>query len=157
MNPAHVHLVLNHIPVFASVFGLGLLAVAIVLRHDAYQRLALGIFILNALLTIPVYVTGEPAEGVLGSIDPVPETLIEPHEDAAAVTLTLVEVLGLTALGALVSIRRKPAAHRPLVLASVSLGILVVVSTAWTSHLGGLIRHPEITGPAPGAIQDTLP
>jgi hypothetical protein len=53
------------------------------------------VFVFSALATIPTYLTGEPAEdaieGVAGAIEP----WIEPHEEAALVSLILGEALGV--------------------------------------------------------------
>ena len=50
MNPAHLHLMLNHIPVLGTAFGLGLLAFALWRRSDELKKTALGVFVLVALM-----------------------------------------------------------------------------------------------------------
>ena len=62
MNAIHVHLMLTHVPVLGTVFGLGLLLVALWRRSDEVKKVALGVFVLAALFAVPVYLTGEPAE-----------------------------------------------------------------------------------------------
>ena len=64
MNATHLHLMLNHIPVLGTVFGLGLLVFALWRKSEELKKAALGIFLIVALLAVPVYLTGEPAEGV---------------------------------------------------------------------------------------------
>ena len=79
MNPAHLHLMLNHVPVLAIPFGLAVLGWAMFRRRPEFARLALIVFVFSALATIPTYLTGEPAEdaieGVAGAIEP----WVEPH------------------------------------------------------------------------------
>ena len=149
MNPSHVHLLLNHIPVLSSIFGLALLAYALAVRHDAYQRLALVVLACSALAAIPAYLTGEPAEHFAATVAPIPEEFVEPHEEAALVSLVLVEMVGLTAMAALWSARRKPTANRALVWVSLVLALASAATLTWTANVGGRIRHPEIrSGPA---------
>ena len=150
MNWAHLHLLLNHLPVLGTVFGLGLLAWAVLRRNDAVQRVALGTFVVVALLALPAYFTGEPAEGVVEHAAGVAETFIETHEAAALVALIGAELVGLLALVALYRARGGRTAsvlatRAVLVMATVTVGLM-----AWTANLGGRIRHAEIR---PGAEQ----
>ena len=48
MNLAHIHLLLNHIPVLASAFGFGLLLFAMISPNDRFQRLALIVFVISS-------------------------------------------------------------------------------------------------------------
>lgn len=153
MSLAHLHLVLNHVPA-VGVLVVGLIVVmAAGRRTPQLERVALGLLVVFALLTIPVYLTGESAEEVAERLPGVAEAMIDRHEDAAQAALIAVEVLGAAALVGLALFRRR-LLPRAFVLA---LGALIVVTTAlfgWTGYLGGQIRHPEIrtaspAGPAP--------
>lgn len=53
MNWAHVHLLLNHVPVLGTIFGLALLGYALMRRNDGLTRVALGVFVVVALLALP--------------------------------------------------------------------------------------------------------
>jgi hypothetical protein len=83
MNWAHVHLMLSHLPVVGTIFGLLLLLLAQLRKSEELKRVSLGIFVLTALLALPVYFTGEPAEKVVEHLPGVTEPLIEEHENAA--------------------------------------------------------------------------
>ena len=61
MSGAHLHLILNHTPVVGSVFALLLLACAFFWQSDPLKRAGLAAAVIVALLTIPTYLTGEPA------------------------------------------------------------------------------------------------
>jgi len=65
MNPAHLHLVLNHFPTIGFAVGLGLLAVAIALKKDELKRASLVVLFLAALITIATYLTGNAAHASL--------------------------------------------------------------------------------------------
>lgn len=67
MNLTHLHLLLNHLPVVGTICGAGLLAFTLSRRSNDLKRAALGLLVISALVAIPAYLTGEPAEdGVKG-------------------------------------------------------------------------------------------
>jgi uncharacterized membrane protein len=148
MNWAHVHLVLNHIPVLGTVFGLTLLGYAVIRRDDTLKKAALGAFVAIALLALPVYFTGEPAEELVEGAAGISKTAIEAHEQSALISLVGVELLGIIALIGLVAARRRP------VSATVG-GVTLIVSLATaalmarTANLGGQVHHEEIRAGAP--------
>lgn len=157
MNPAHLHLMLNHIPVLAVPFGLAVLGWAMFRPRPEIARLALIVFVFSALAIIPTYLTGEPAEdrieGVVAAIEP----WVEPHEEAALVSLILGQALGVLAIAGLWSARRAVSPSRPMMMASLVLALVTAGSLAYTANLGGRIRHTEIRGSAsqPGAAGST--
>ena len=143
MNPAHLHLVLNHLPPVGVLFGILLLVAASYRKSDELTRAGLGLFVVVALLAFPTYFTGEPAEDAIGHLPGVSKDLIETHEDAALTTLIAVEILGVVSLLGLAAYRR----HAPpkwFVAASLALSILVGGMLGRTADLGGQIRHSEI-------------
>jgi len=68
MNLAHLHLVLNHLPVLGTGFGLALLIFGLWRRSDELKKTALGVLVLVALAAVPVYLTGEPAEELVQAV-----------------------------------------------------------------------------------------
>lgn len=147
MNPAEIHLALNHIPVIGSIVTLLVWLWALVRRSDEVRRLAMLGMVLVAILTVPTFLTGEPAEKRVEHAPGVSERVIEPHEDAAKFALGSGIVLGLVALVGLFAFRGRPAPRWfGIALLIVNLwAVSVVLRTAW---LGGQIRHTEIR---PGA------
>ena len=156
MNLTHLHLILNHVPVFGTAFGLGLLVFAIWRKSEELKKTTLGVFVIVALLAVPVYLTGEPAEDGVKSLPGVSKPIIEQHEEAATVAFTSVVVLGVTALAGLLLFRRGkmvPAWYGYVMLAaSLIVGGLMV----WTANMGGQVRHTEIRSSAspPAVIGD---
>jgi uncharacterized membrane protein len=144
MNLTHVHLMLNHVPVLATAFGLGLLVVGAWRRSDELKKAALGLFVVGALLAVPVYLTGEPAEDAVEQLPGVSKAIIEQHEDAAAVAFTAIAVLGVAALAGLFLVRGDtlmPAWFSSLMFAA---SLVVAGLMTWTAYLGGQVRHTEI-------------
>jgi len=153
MNPAHLHLILNHIPVLGTIIALGLLGFAVWKRSEEIKRAALGLLVITALLGVPAFLTGEPAEDMIKGLPGVSRPLISHHEEAAEGAFIALCILGGIALAGLLWFRRGkllPAWFNAVVLA----GSLIVGGwMAWTANLGGQIRHPEIRsgGGAQGA------
>ena len=143
-NWAHVHLWVNHIPVLGTVFGLALLAIVMKGNREDGKKTALGTFVVVALVAILTYLTGEPAEEVVEHLPGISEDIIETHEEFAIVSLVAVEVLGLVSLVGLFLSRKSARIPPRLVTICLVLSLAAVATLAWTAHLGGQIRHPEI-------------
>ncbi len=143
MNPAHLHLLLNHILLPGILFGLALLLVALSRNNDELKKLSCCVFVLIALLAIPTYLTGEGAEEIVEHLPGIEHELIEEHEESALVSLVAIEVLGLLSLAGLVRFRGSGELPRWFVTACLLLAIVVAGMVAWTSNLGGRISHSE--------------
>jgi hypothetical membrane protein len=79
MNWAHVHLIINHIPVLGVLGGILLLGYAIVRKSDEATMLSFVLFALVALATIGVFVAGEEAEDMVKNLPGVTEAYIGNH------------------------------------------------------------------------------
>jgi len=146
MNGAHLHLVLNHLPVLGVGFGLLLLLAARLRRSAELTRAALVVFVLAAGAAGTAYLTGEPAEEAVEGLAAVTETAIEQHEEAATVALVLTGLLGAGALLGLVGFRRQALPPGWFTSAALIGALVAGGSMAYTANLGGQIRHPEISG-----------
>ena len=146
MNPAHLHLMLNHFPVVGLVFALAFLGWGVVRRNPSLMKISFAVLVAVALLAIPAFLTGEPAEKVAEGLPGVSDPIIEQHEKAAKVALVVTLVTGAAALAGLWLYRGKAVASwcmtSVLLLALVAAGLM-----AWTANLGGKVRHTEIRGP----------
>jgi hypothetical protein len=154
MNATHLHLLLNHLPVLGTLFGLGLLLFGIWRKSTELKKTSLGVLVLVALAAVPVYLTGEPAGDAVESLPGVSKPIMEQHEEAAGFAFTGSLALGGAALGGLIFFRNGRALPvwygTSLLLACLIVGGLVV----WSASLGGQIRHTEIragNGPPPAS------
>jgi hypothetical protein len=143
VDPVHLHLALNHVPVVGLGFALVTLALAFFWKNEPLGRLGLAFLVLIALATVVVRFTGSGAEDAVEKLPGVTERVIERHEDAANLALILVGVLGLAAAAGLAGWRGRSAPRwfHAGVLALVVIGGGVM---AYASNLGGQIRHTEI-------------
>lgn len=151
MNLAHVHLLLNHMPVVGSIIGLLLLLWAFLRGSDELKRASLALFVAAAVVSVPVFLTGEPAEELTENLPGVSEAVIERHEDSAVLSLIAAEVLGAISLfGLILAWRSREKAARWTMALSLAASLVTVGLMAWTANLGGQIRHTEIRASAAG-------
>ncbi len=146
MNAAHLHLLLNHIPVIGIPIVGVLLVLALAGKQQALVRIALGFTVVLALFTIPVYLSGEPAEEIVEDLPGVPHAVLEEHEEIAKVTFVATEVLGALALLGLALAWKRGRVPKPLTYGSLVLVLIATGLLARTAYLGGQIRHTEIRG-----------
>jgi hypothetical protein len=143
MSGAHWHLVLSHLPVLGVPFAAALLAAGLWRRNVTLQRTALVILVLAGLAAGLAYLTGESAEHALENMAGRPESLIEPHEEAAlaaAIGTGLLACLAVTALW----LMRRERFGRTWGWRTMAFAIGVSLALAWVATLGGRISHPEI-------------
>lgn len=151
MSLVHVHLVLNHVPVVGLGLALVLLSYGMLRQSKDVVRSALVGFVALALLAVPAYLTGEPAEKAIKGHPGTAPTAIEAHERAAGVALAGMELVGAVALALLFLYRRRALPST----VSVSLLVLACVLSglmAWTANLGGKIHHTELAGGASAPV-----
>jgi len=144
LNSAHIHLLLNHFPIIGSLVGLLLLAAALFRKSDELKRVSVVAFIFTALITVPVYLTGEPAAHIVEKLPGVREALIAQHDNAATISFIVVGILGVAALWGLWRYRMSEVLPNWFVMALLVMSILVNGLMMWTGKLGGQIRHTEV-------------
>lgn len=153
MNAVQIHLMMNHVPVVAPVMAGLLLLIGFAVRSQAVLRAGLATLIVAALFAIPVFLTGEPVEEIAEKLPGVAKQQIETHEDSAKASLIFLSVLGAGSLLALLAYRKRPL---PTGVGAAVLVLCVIAAgqVAWTAHLGGQIRHTELSAggsASPGA------
>lgn len=154
MNAAYVHLALNHFPLLGIGFGLLLLVAGMVQRSDVLKKAALVTLAVAGLAAGPVYLSGEPAEGVVEDLAGVSERAIESHEESALASLVAAGLLGVVALAAWWVLRRGGVAARLLVNGALALGVVTALLLARTAQYGGRIRHTELRSGATAPAED---
>ena len=143
MSPTHVHLFLNHFPVVGTVIGIGLLALAILKKHDSLAKTTLGLFVALAAISVVVFLTGESAEEAVENVAGFSEAITERHEEFAFVATIVFTSFGAIALGIL-AVFRKKTLPRWVTLGSFVLALVASGFMGYTAMLGGQVRHTEI-------------
>ncbi len=144
VNWAHLHLMINHIPVIGLPGAVLLLLYAVVRKSEEVQRVAFGAIILVAILTIGVYLSGQAAENMVKKLPGVTEEAIGRHEDVADLSLILIEALGVLALAGLFFLRRSGSIPKWLVSLVFVFSLITALVVGYTANRGGEIRHSEI-------------
>jgi len=144
MNNTHVHLLLNHFPVIGSLIGIMILLYGLLIKNINIQKVSLATIVVMALIAIPVFLTGEPAEEAVENLPGVVESIIESHEEAAEVAFWVMMFTGGLALITLgLQIINHPFAKTFVLIALIS-GIASFGLMGRAAYLGGQIRHTEI-------------
>lgn len=152
MNPVQTHLALNHLPLFLILAGIPVLFVALRRKSAELKGLASIFFIVAGVVTVPVFLTGEPTENIVVHKAGVARADIEEHEMAADFALYFGVGLGVFVLALSLFEKFK----RPAPVAAwwfvVALGVFTLTVFLRTGYLGGHIRHDEIKTAAEKAL-----
>jgi len=146
---AHLHLLVNHAPVFGSLFALILLIVSYFTSADAFRRTAFVVLIGTAIAAAAADLSGDAAEDAVRGLPGIKREVIHAHEEMADKAYYLADVLGVLALVGLVRWRRRPIPAGATVAAILATAF-VGGAMAYTALLGGQIRHTEVR---PGATK----
>ncbi|NUO63124.1 MAG: hypothetical protein HOQ11_00870 [Gemmatimonadaceae bacterium] len=143
MNNAHIHLLINHVPVLGTLLVLALLAFAAARRSSGRTRDALGVLAVLGAVSVVVYLTGGAAEDSVENLPGVSERMIESHEEAALAATVALGALAALAIATLWRFRGR-VLPRWVAFAGLFGTAVVAGMMAWTANLGGQIRHSEI-------------
>ncbi len=148
MDGAHLHLAINHLPIVGALIGFLVLLTGVFIKSPQVKYTALGIFIFSALTSVAVFYTGKRAEGIVGNIPGISETLIHQHEEYAELFFTTLLILGGIALITLFLEIRKAKIANYGFIAMLLLSIATMVMAGYVGTSGGGIRHAEIRNEA---------
>lgn len=143
MNAVHWHLVLNHLPLLATFFGMAIVLYGWYRSGEEILRVALALFVFAGITVVPVQYTGGGAEEIAEELEGVNHDDIEHHEEAAETSYYLTILLGLVSLGGLIQSLRAGSLPTWIFWLVVILGLITLASLARTANDGGKIRHPE--------------
>lgn len=144
LSQAHIHLLINHLPIFGSLLG------ALVLIHGLWTKsyqtkvAAYNLFIISALGAGIAYITGEAAEETIENIQGINESVIEMHEYVASFALATVGLLGLLSIYGAYLVYKSSAVAKTMAYLILLTSLMSFILLARTGYLGGKIRHTEI-------------
>jgi len=144
VNFAHLHLLLNHIPVIGTILAFGLFLTSFFGKNDDLRRSSFVVFAAVALLTIPAFVSGFGAQSNIRGQAGVSDALMERHEGAAMLSFWFMEITGALALAGLWQFHRSSRPARWNISAVLLFSIVTVALMARSGNTGGDIRHPEV-------------
>ncbi|HEX8330353.1 MAG TPA: hypothetical protein VF629_22675 [Hymenobacter sp.] len=144
MNQAHLHLLVNHVPIVGSLFACALLGAGLGQRNETLTKAGLVAVLAAGLLCLPAQLTGQGAAVIAVDLPRVSRALTQNHAAAAEVGFWALEGAAALALFGLLllknaSPRARLLAGLALLATALSFGLL-----ARAGNLGGQIRHTEI-------------
>ena len=145
MNPIHLHLLTNHLPLLGGLLGIAVLLFGMLRNSDGIKQAAFFIFVLCAIGTGITYLAGDYSEELVKRIQGIDKRAIHKHEDAAMSALICMILVGIASLPGLTSVFRKAPVTRGYTYIVLSLALVSAGLAAYTSNIGARIRHPEIT------------
>jgi len=152
---AHLHLLVNHAPIFGSLFALALLVASYFTSADVLRRTAFLVLIGTAIAGAAADLSGDAAENAVRGLPGVRRVVIEAHSHMADKAYILAGVLGVLSLVALVRWRRRPIPASATLVALLGTAF-VGGAMMYTGLLGGQIRHTEVRPGATAADAMTI-
>jgi len=143
-NDAHLHLIVNHLPLVATLLGLLVLLGGFISKNFAVKQTALAVFIFAAVTAIISNFSGEGAEEVVEHLGTISHSIIHEHEEVAESFLLLSILLGILSIATsyLLCKGRKIAKVLLIVVLALAAFNMFVAQKVGTS--GGAIMHQEI-------------
>lgn len=154
MNNAHLHLVVNHLPIIFPIVGVIILLIAIFTKSDVSKRNAYIVFILGAVASVAAMATGEGAEDAIENIQGVSENLMHRHEEAAEIFAGMSYFLGAVSLLGFLTSYRNFSLDKLMPVTILIVGGVSLYFAQEAGRAGGEIRHTEIRSAA--NIQNVL-
>lgn len=142
MNPAHWHLIMNHIPIIGSFFATLLLIFGLIRKSNSIITASYWFFIIVAIAAFMTDQTGGKAAGYLSDAGLASDTLIKPHAEAADKAGLAIYITAALALLTLLINKLKQSRVMPVIILLAALAGSALMS--WTGLLGGEIMHKEI-------------
>lgn len=144
MNDAHLHLVVNHLPIIIPIAAVVVLVAGFILKSEVVKRVSYFLFLVAAICTMPAFATGEGAEEVAEGLPGVTDHLIHEHEEKAEGFAILNYLLGLISLVGIWASWKQKQFAKWIAIVVFLFAIVVIIKGREVGTSGGEIRHTEI-------------
>ncbi|MFM7765963.1 MAG: hypothetical protein ACKO6I_09930 [Sphingomonadales bacterium] len=154
MNAAHLHLIINHLPVLGLLFSLMALAWGMYQKSRNTLLLAFSFTLISAIGGFIAGNTGEAAEEAVEHIIGISHDAIHEHEEAAEAAMPFNIASGILSLLAgflLLKNHKYAGVAQWVLLLAVAAGCTLSARAGW---LGGKIRHIQEIQTEPSASHD---
>lgn len=146
MEPTHVHLLINHYPIFATFIGFAILLFGLIKNNQTARVIAYVIFVSAAFVSFLAFQSGEGAEDIIEKLLPELEKYIEAHEEAAEIALWFAIGLGLLSAIAIYTTIKQKLIEKKIGLTILVASVISIAFFAYVGSLGGKIVHAELRG-----------
>jgi uncharacterized membrane protein len=144
MNFAHIHIIINHLPIAALGFGFLILLVGWYLNDESFARAGYLVLALGGIFAVATFYTGGPAAHVLKDLPNFPKEFVHEHAEAADFAVWFTGLTGLLAAFTLWVSFKKKLTPKKLFIALLLINAFTLTVLARTNYLGGLITHTEV-------------
>lgn len=145
MNGAHYHLLVNHVSLFGTVFGLFLFIWGTIRKSNDVLWAAVALFVIAAAFGWIAVETGEMAQDVVKQHFPeVSKAMMHDHEEAGEAANILCNILAASSLLYLWIAKYRQKWTKLLRIAVIALAIVTTGLMARAANMGGIITHSEI-------------
>ena len=149
-QPEYVHILLNPLPIYALSMGVLALVVALALRSQQAQIVALVLVTIGAGSAWPVIHFGKRGyDRVYSMSNRDAQQWLDIHGDRAEDCQWLFYVTAAAALVSIISYWKFNRAALPLAVLTLVLAVGSVAAGGWISHAGGQVRHSEFRDTPP--------
>jgi len=154
MNDAHLHLLVNHLPIVFPIVGIIVLLTGLLSKSEPVKRTAYLIFILSAFCALAAMTTGEEAEHFVENLNGFGHDPMEEHEESAETFAMLSYALATVSVVALwLSFKAKKVAGT-LSFIVLAFALVNMYFAQQTGTSGGEIKHDEISSGASVGMPD---
>ena len=148
MNGAHIHLMVNHLPIVGSALALLVLLLAAWRREKGYGEAGALLLFVSGLGGLAALLSGESAEKIVEQLAGTSAGALESHEERGQVAAWISMAAAALSLPFLYKIRSTDVAPRRWILGACVLAFAAFSASAFAGLAGGQIRHPEISSPS---------
>lgn len=138
-----LHVVIVHLPVFASVASTFLLWKALRSQYHLRIQNALLWVMITALSASLAYFTGAPSADYLQTVMEINQAHIEDHAIFGRIAFVVMAFSGAGALAAQLNFLQEEEPPKALLWAVLICCLLASLILLWTAHLGGSLRRPD--------------
>jgi hypothetical protein len=152
-DAAHLHLAINHAPLYAELFAFVILVAGLIWRKRDLVMVGLLLVIVGAIAAFAADQTGDRAAHMIKQGAPIAgldTKLIKEHDQSAGYFLTAALITGGLAILSLIISKRRGGGLGWLDTLIAVAALLSFVIAARTALLGGRIHHPEVRPAAEG-------
>ncbi|MFN8577221.1 MAG: hypothetical protein U0354_10225 [Candidatus Sericytochromatia bacterium] len=142
MNYAHLHLIVNHAPLFGLIFGFCLLIYFIRKRSEEVAKIAMFTFIVSAIFAVITYASGEKAEHTIETLQNIDKNIIRNHEKLAKIANIFTVSTGVISF--IWFFIKDEFKKRYVAIGIIAICLMGIGFMSRTANTGGQIRHSEI-------------
>ena len=143
----HLHLAINHSPLYATMFAFFFVLIGMIIRNRTIVTAGLVISIVAALCGGAAYLTGDQAADLVDHSPPiagVDKTMIKEHDQAATFVVLSTCITAAFAIATLFVGRKRGANPRWMEVVTAVLLLWSLSVVIRVALLGGRIHHPEV-------------